>query len=145
MFSLLLAKLQNETRMKLSLRARGPSWCFRFRFRFRLFIVIVLTYNKIIIRGPYAACVFCVLGGLALDCAVGRSCSPPTVLIKKHDGKRLADDTALFSLVQTTVMLRSLLRCFIFYLNSCVYVFKLCMNIPKHYDSAISVLDKLLL
>ncbi len=85
-------------------------------------------------------CVFCVLGGLALDCAVGRSCSPPTVLIKKHDGKRLADDTALFSLVQTTVMLRSLLRCFIFYLNSCVYVFKLCMNIPKHYDT---VLDKL--
>ncbi len=43
------------------------------------------------------------------------------------------------------VMLRSLLRCFILYLNSCVYVFKLCMNIPKHYDSAISVLDKLLL
>lgn len=72
--------------------------------------------------------------------AVVRSCFPPIVLTKSMMG----NDSQKTQLNAHWFKQRgcfSLLKCFIFYLISCDYLFKLYMNIPKHYANAISVWD----
>ncbi len=60
---------------------------------------------------------------------------------QKHDGKLLTDtqfNAHWFRQPWCCVLISNVLFC---YLISCDYAFKLCMNISKHYVSAISVRD----
>ncbi len=72
------------------------------------------------------------------DCAVARSCSPLTALIKSMMGNDWRHSLMLIGSHNCDVTKVF----FFFYLISCDYVFKLCMNISKHYDSEISVWDR---
>ncbi len=67
------------------------------------------------------------------DCAVGRSCSPPTALIKSMMGNDwLTTQLHAHWFRQPW----SCVLCYFFlYLVSCDYVFQLCMRIPKCYIS----------